>query len=124
MSRRSHVPPMKIPPPTLKDRKGFRIVQVKVGVYAKYHGFDSVLESEPYLDVGGSTSKEEFMRRGIDEETYQRHLNAWVYLSTAFELPADIGNFQRSSSPGKFWKESATVQSKDCKEDRIAKEVC
>ena len=69
---------MKIPPPTLEDRKGFRIVQVKVGVYAKYHGFDSVLESEPYLDVGGSTSKAEFMRRGIDEETYQRHSNAWV----------------------------------------------
>ena len=106
MSRRSHVPPMKIPPPTLKDRKGFRIVQVKVGVYAKYHGFDSVLESEPYLDVGGSTSKKEFMRRGIDEETYQRHLNAWVYLSAAFELPTDIGSFQRSSSPGKFWKET------------------
>ena len=106
VSRISHVPPMKISPPTLKDRKGFRIFQVKVGVYAKYHDFDSVLESEPYLDVGGSTSKEEFMRRGIDEETYQRHLNAWVYLSTAFELPTDIESFQRSSSPGKFWKET------------------
>ena len=41
------------------------------------------------------------MRRGIDEETCQRHLNAWVYLSTAFELPTDIGSFQR-----KFWKET------------------
>ena len=97
---------MKIPPPTLKDRKGFPLVQVKVGVYAKYNCFDSVLESELYLDVGGSTSKEEFMRRGIDEETCQRHLNAWVYLSTAFELPTDIGSFQRSSSPGKFWEET------------------
>ena len=48
---------------------------MKVGVYAKYHGFGSVLELEPYLDVGRSTSKEEFMRRGIDEETYQLHLN-------------------------------------------------
>ena len=46
------------------------------------------------------------MRRGIDEETYQRYLNAWVYLSTAFELSTDIGSFQRSSSPGKFWKET------------------
>ena len=41
---------------------------MKVGVYAKYGGFDSVLESEPYLDVGGSTSKEEFVHREIDEE--------------------------------------------------------
>ena len=84
VSSRSHVPPMKISPPTLKDRKGFRIFQVKFGVCAKYHGFDSVLESEPCLDVGGSTSKEEFMRRGI-HETYRRHLNAWVYVLTAFE---------------------------------------
>ena len=41
---------------------------MKVGVYAKYHGFDSVVESESYLDIGGSTSKE--VRRGIGEETY------------------------------------------------------
>ena len=65
VSRRSHVPPMKIPPPTLKDREGFRIFQAKGGTYAKYHSFDGVLESEPYLDVGGSMSKEEFMRQEI-----------------------------------------------------------
>ena len=49
---------------------------MKVGVYAKYHGFDSVLELEPYLGVGGSTSKDEFMRLGISTPVPRRRTPA------------------------------------------------
>ena len=105
-SRRFVTQTMKIVPPTLKDRKGFQSFQTKVDVFSKYHGFDGVLKSEEYLDVGGSMSKEDFLRKNVSAETYEKHLKAWVFLSQAFELPTDLGRFRRSTSPGKFWQET------------------
>lgn len=105
-SRRSFgVAPMKIAPPKLTDKKGFQAFQQQVAVFARYHDFESVLLNEPYINVGGPTSREEFLRTGVLPETYERHLKAWVYLSTAFDSPTDIGRFRRSLSPGQFWKE-------------------
>lgn len=105
-SRRNYAPQMKISAPTLQDRDGFQTFQLKVGVFSKYHGFDGVLQSEPYLDVGGSMSREDFVRQGVFPEVYEMHLKAWVYFSTAFQLPTDVGRFRRSTSPGKFWKDT------------------
>ena len=52
-------------------------------------------------------SKEDFLRKNVSAETYEKHLKAWVLLSQAFELPTDLGRFRRSTFPGKFWQETA-----------------
>ena len=43
---------MKMAPPVLKERKAFQAFLRRVKVYSKYYGFESVLQSEPHLDVG------------------------------------------------------------------------
>ena len=102
-SRRSSIPTMKMAPPVLKERKAFQAFLQRVKVYSKYYGFESVLQSEPHLDVG-SIQRNILINQGVSAETYERHLRAWVFFSQAFELPADVGRFQRSTSPGGFWE--------------------
>ena len=96
-NRRSSIPTMKMAPPVLKERKAFQAFTVKV--YSNYYGFEIVLQSEPHLDVG-SVQRNVLINQGMSAETYERHLRAWVLFSQAFELPADVGRFQRSTSPG------------------------
>ena len=43
---------MKMAPPVLKERKAFQTVLQRVKVFSTYYGFESVLQSEPHLDVG------------------------------------------------------------------------
>ena len=90
-------------PPVLKERKAFQAFLQRVKVYSKYYGFESVLQSEPHLDVG-STQRNVLINQGVSAETYERQLRAWVFFSQAFELLADVGRFQRSTSPGGFWE--------------------
>ena len=71
-SRRFVTQTMKIVPPTLKDRKGFQSFQTKVDVFSKYNGFDGVLKSEEYLDVGGSMSKKTFFIRMCPQKPTRR----------------------------------------------------
>ena len=55
-------------------------------LFIKYHGFEGVLKSEEYLDVGGSMSKEDFLPKNVSAETYEKHRKAWVFLSQAHRL--------------------------------------
>ena len=89
---------MKMAPPVLKDRAGFPAFREKVKVFSKYNGFESVLTSDPPVDVG-STEREVLLRRGVPPGVYERQLRAWAF-SQAFELPTDVGRFRRSTSPG------------------------
>lgn len=120
-SRRSFRAPMKMIPPRLKDRKRFQTFQMKVVTYAKFQEFDSVLHSEPHLDVGDDRkSKVDFIREGISTETYERHLRAWFFFSQAFELPTDLGRFSRVKSPGKFWEDTVKYYCPKSTGDQIA----
>ena len=91
---------MKIAPPVLKERNSFQAFLRRIKVYSK---FESVLQSDPQLDIG-SIQKNVFINQGVSAKTYERHLRAWVSFPQAFELPADVGRFQRSTSPGGFWE--------------------
>ena len=120
-SRRSFRAPMKMSPPIFKDRKRFQSFKLKVNTYAKYHDFDSVLNSEAHLDVGDDAkSRIDFMREGVNPETYDRHMRAWFYFSQAFELPIDVGRFSRNKSPGKFWEETVKYYCPKSTGDQIA----
>ena len=120
-SRRSLRAPMKMAPPILKERKRFQAFQTKVTTYAKYQDFDSVLHSETHLDVGDDTkSRIDFIREGVDSETYERHLRAWFFFSQAFDLPIDLGRFSRSKSPGKFWEDTVKYYCPKSTGDQIA----
>ena len=94
---------MKMAPPVLKERKTFEVFRQRVKVYSKYYGFERVLQSEPHLDVG-SIQRNVLINQGVSAETYERHLRAWVLFSDAVQLPADVGRFQRWTSPGGFWE--------------------
>ena len=62
-----------------------------------------MLQSEPHLDVR-SIQRNVLINQGVSAETCERHLRACVFFSQAFELPADVGRFKRSTSPGGFWE--------------------
>ena len=100
-NRRSSIPSMKVAPPVLKERKAFQAFLQRVKVYSKYYGFENVLQSEPHFGVG-SIQRNVLINQGVSAETYEKHLRAWLFFSQAFELPADVGRFQRSTSPGRF----------------------
>lgn len=104
-ARRSSAPSIKLATPILKNRNKWLIFESRVEVYAKYHGFDGVLTTDPYIDVGRK-SKEEILNDNVPEVVYERHLKCWVFFSQAFEIPVDVGRFRRSSSPGRFWRET------------------
>ena len=68
---------MKMAPPVLKDRAGFPAFREKVKVFSKYNGFESVLTSDPPVDVG-STKREVLLRRGVSPGVYERKLSLGV----------------------------------------------
>ena len=104
-SRRSFRAPMKMNPPQLRDRKQFHTFQQKVHTYAKFQDFDSVLYSESHLDVGDQLkSKSDFLREGVRELVYERHLRAWFFLSQAFHLTIDVGVSNGASPLGNVGK--------------------
>ena len=82
--RRSFMTVMKMAPPVLKDRAGFPAFREKVKVFSKYNGFESVLTSDPPVDVG-STERVVLLRRGVPPGVYERQHRAWAYFSQAFE---------------------------------------
>ena len=94
---------MKMAPPVLKDRAGFPAFREKVKVFSKYNGFESVLTSDPPVDVG-SREREVLLHRGVPPAVYERQLRAWAHFSQAFELPTDVGRFRRSTSPRGLWE--------------------
>ena len=66
----------------------------------------SVLCSDAHLDVGDDAKPRiDFIREGVDPETYDRHTRAWVFFSQSFKLPIDRGRFARNKSLGEFWEE-------------------
>ena len=75
--RRSFMTVMKMAPPVLKDRAGFPAFREKVKVFLKYNGFESVLTSDPPVDVG-STKREVLLRRGVSPGVYERKLSLGV----------------------------------------------
>ena len=82
-SRRSSIHTMKMAPPVSKERKAFQAFLQRVKVYSKYYVFESVLQSEPHLDVG-SIQRNVLINQGVSAETYERHLQAWVFFSQVF----------------------------------------
>ena len=49
-------------------------------------------------------SKEDFLRKNVSAETYEKHLKAWAFLSQAFELPTDLGRFGEAPPWASFGK--------------------
>ena len=68
----------KMTPPVLNNRKGFPAFREQVKVYAKYNSFESVLTTEPPVDVG-SEERDVLLRRVVPSVTYDRHLRAWAF---------------------------------------------
>ena len=82
---------------------------------------DSVLHSEAHLDVGDDAkSRVDFIRDGIDPETYDRHLRAWFFFSQAFNLPIDVERFQETNPRGSFGKRQLKYYCPKSTADRIA----
>ena len=74
-------------------------------VYAKLHRFETVFESDPYIEVGADgNDKETLMAQGVSAAMYGKQLLAWVFLSQALQSNVDKATFHRSTSPRKCWE--------------------
>lgn len=61
------------------------IARKSENVFSKYNGFESVLISDPPVDVG-STEIKVLLRQAVPPAVYEIQLRAWVYFSQAFEI--------------------------------------
>ena len=67
-------------------------------VYAKLHRFETVFESDPYVEVGADgNDKETLMAQGVSAAMYEKKLLAWVFLSQAIQSNVDKATFHRST---------------------------
>jgi len=91
--------------PVLKGRENFDTFSKQMRVYAKLHGFETVFESDPYVEVGADGSdRASMMVQGVTASMYERQLMAWVFLSQALQSNVDKAAFHRSTSPRKCWE--------------------
>ena len=91
--------------PILKGRENVDIFSKQMRVYAKLHRFETVFESDPYVEVGADGNDEEtLMAQGVSAAMYEKQLLAWVFLSQALQSNVDKAIFHRSTSPRKCWE--------------------
>ena len=89
----------------LKGREKFDTFSKQMRVYAKLHGFETVFDSDPYVEVGADgNDRESIIAQGVSTSTYERQLMAWVFLKsysrmltnqlfTEVRLPRNVVNF-------------------------------
>ena len=76
---------LKMDAPVLTTRKEFKSFEQDVRIYSKYMDFESVLTTDPPMDVGApGNDRSAMMRRGISGKEYDKQLRAWVFFSNAF----------------------------------------
>ena len=91
--------------PILKGRENVDIFSKQMRVYAQLHRFETVFESDPYIEVGADgNDKETLMAQGVSAAMYGKQLLAWVFLSQALQSNVDKATFHRSTSPRKCWE--------------------
>ena len=77
--------------PILKGRENVDIFSKQMRVYAKLHRFETVFESDPYIEVGADDNdKETLMAQGVSAAMYEKQLLAWVFLSQALQSGRDV----------------------------------
>ena len=87
----------------LKGGENFDTFSKQVRVYAKLHGFKTVFESDPYVEVEAyRNDRQSIMAQGVSTSMYERQLIAWVFLSQAFRSNAVQATFLQSTSPRKL----------------------
>ena len=70
-------------------------------VYAKLHRFETVFESDPYIEVGADgNDKETLMAQRLSAAMYEKQLLAWVFLSQALQSNVDKATFTAVRPPG------------------------
>ena len=85
--------------PILKGRENVDIFSKQMRVYAKLHRFETVFESDPYVEVGADgNDKETLMAHGVSAAMYEKQLLAWVFLSQALQSNVEKATFHRSTS--------------------------
>ena len=85
--------------PILKGRENVDIFSKQMRVYAKLHRFETVFESDPYIEVGADgNDKETLMAQGLSAAMYEKQLLAWVFLSQALQSNVEKATFHRSTS--------------------------
>ena len=95
----------------LKGRENFETFSKQVRVYSKLHGFESVFDNNPYVEVGADgNDRESIMAQGVSTSMYERQLMAWVFLSEALRSNVDKATFHRSTSPKKCWESVQLVR--------------
>ena len=57
----------------LKGRENFETFSKQVRVYSKLHGFESVFDNNPYVEVGADgNDRESIMAQGVSTSMYER----------------------------------------------------
>ena len=92
--------------PVLKGKEDFEVCCKQMKVYTKLHGFESVLDSDEYVEIGAEGSdKMSLVAKGMTTSAYERQLVASVFLSQALESNADRARFHRTASARRCWEE-------------------
>ena len=91
--------------PVLKGRDNYDSFRKQMRVYTKLHGFETVFDSDEYVEVGAEgKDKESLLAQGVTALTYEKQLMAWVFLSQALQSSVDKATFHRSTSPRQCWE--------------------
>ena len=96
---------LKMAVPTLKGRENFDSFSKQMKVYAKLHGFESVFDSDSYVEVGAEGSdRASLVAQGVTASMYEKRLMAWLFLSQALQTTVDQATFHQSKSPRECWE--------------------
>ena len=88
--------------PVLNGRENFDTFSKQMRVYGMLHGFDTIFDSEPYVEVGNhGNDRKSIMAQGVSASIYERQLMARVFVSQALQTNVDKAKFNRSTSPRK-----------------------
>ena len=91
--------------PVLKVRENFDTFPQQMRVYAKLHGFESVFDNNPCVEVwADGNDRQSIMAQGVSTSMNERQLMAGVFLSQALQSNVDKATFHRSTSPRKCWE--------------------
>lgn len=75
--------------------------------YSSLHRFETVDDSDPYVEVRAEGHDKEFLAaQGVSVTVYERQLLALVFLSQAPKPDVEQERFHRSTSPRLCWQES------------------
>ena len=69
-------------------------------VYAKLHRFETVFESDPYIEVGADgNDKETLMAQGVSAAMYEKQLLAWVFPFSSLTVQCGQSDFSPQYVP-------------------------